>query len=78
MPIPNEDNLFTRLDIYKMLMKDRPFYRGAHDYYSLERYLAVIYDCDCTDCSGHDISRKCNVEKNFMLKYGIIRNVNMV
>ena len=51
-----------------MLMRDRPYYRGSHDYYSLERYLAAIYDCDCTDCSGHDISRKCNVEKNFILK----------
>ena len=74
----NQDNIFTRFDIYKMLMMSKPHYRGAHDYYSLERYLSAIYDCDCTDCSGPDISRECNVEKNFILKFGIIRKAKMV
>jgi hypothetical protein len=78
MTTPNEDNIFTRLDIYKMLIRDIPYYRGSHDYYSLERYLAAIYNCDCTDCEGEDFSRKCAIEQNFFKKYGLIRNANMV
>ena len=73
-----DENIFTRYDIYNMLIKEKPFYRGDHDYYALERYLAVIYNCDCTDCGGPDISRKCNVERAFMNIYGIIRRANMV
>jgi len=78
MDIPNDDKIFTRYDIYKMLIRDRPNYRGNHDYYSLERYLALIYNCDCTDCGGNDISRKCAVEQNFFKKHGIIFCANML
>lgn len=70
--------IFTRYNMYKMLMLDYPKYMGNDDWYSLERYLSIIYNCDCTDCGGHDISRKCNVENVFFQKYGVIRNVNLL
>ena len=59
MSTSSEENIFTRYDIYKILMKERPGYRGEHDYYSLERYLSVIYNCDCTDCGGPDFYPRC-------------------
>tara|TARA_B100000674_G_scaffold140775_1_gene110579 strand:- start:1490 stop:1738 length:249 start_codon:yes stop_codon:yes gene_type:complete len=73
-----DENIFTRYNIYRMLIKTSKNYRGSYEYYDLERYLSVIYDCDCTDCGGPDISRQCNVEKAFMNRYGIIRKANMV
>ena len=76
--IENSSNILTRYDIYKFLIKERPFYRGAHDYYSLERYLSTIYRCECTDCGVHDFSGKCKVEKYFFGKYGLLFNSNMV
>ena len=78
MSTSNEEHIFTRYDIYKLLMKERPGYRGDHDYYSLERYLSVIYNCDCTDCGGPDFSRRCNVEKIFYEKHSVIKYNSMV
>ena len=78
MTTKSEDNIFTRFDMYNIMIKDSPKYRGGHDYYSLERFLAIIHNCDCTDCGGNDVSRKCAVEQKFAQKHGSIIQVCML
>jgi hypothetical protein len=69
--------IFTRYDMFKMLIINYD-YTGNDDWLEMEDYLSKIYDCDCTDCGGGDVSRACNVEKVFSKKYGRISRHNML
>lgn len=74
----NDEHIFTRYDIYKILIKKYGDYNGTDDYYELENYLAKKFKCNCTDCGGKDFSCPCNVEKYFGKKYWKLTNMSMV
>ena len=69
--------IFTRYDMYKMLIKSFD-YTGNDDWLEMEDYLSKIYNCDCTDCGGRDVSRPCNVETHFAKKFGRIMQHNLL
>lgn len=69
--------IFTRYDMYKMLIKGFD-YKGNDDWLEMENYLSKIYNCDCTDCGGRDVSRSCNVEGHFAKKFGRIIQHNLL
>ena len=69
--------IFTRYYMYKMLIKGLD-YKGNDDWLEMEDYLSKIYNCDCTDCGGRDVSRPCNVESHFAKKFGRIMQHNIV
>ena len=69
--------IFTRYDMYAMLLTNYN-YTGKKDWDSIEKFLAKQYNCDCTDCGGHDTDRPCNVETQFSKKFRSIRKFNMV
>ena len=66
-----DNNIFSRFDMYKFFLKETPDYIDDkrvctfEEYYQLEKYFAKLYNCDCSDCGGPDVSRKCNVETVF-------------
>lgn len=68
---------FTRYYMYKLLIAEFD-YQGIDDWLEMEKYLAKVYNCDCTDCGGRDVSRSCNIEKEFQKKYGRISYHNIV
>ncbi len=69
--------IFTRYDMYKMIISNFD-YKGRDDWLEMEGYLSKIYNCDCTDCGGRDLSRECNVERAFAKKFGRISQHNML
>ena len=79
-----DKNCFTRYDMYKFFLKETPEFKGEdrvcsfNEYYRLESYFAKLYACDCTDCGGGDVSRKCGVEWEFSKHYGSIHTHNIV
>jgi hypothetical protein len=75
---PKQEYIFTRHDMYKILINKYPKYRGGYDWYSLERFLSIMVDCDCTDCGGPDFSRDCNLENVFAQRYGRIESNNII
>ena len=80
-----DKHIFSRFDMYKFFLQESTRFNENGDkvctfeeYYSLETYFANLYNCDCTDCGGPDISRKCNVETVFGKLFGTIQVENMV
>ena len=78
-------NIFSRYDMYKFFLQEPTKYNDNGDkvctfdeYYRLEKYFATLFNCDCTDCGGKDISRACNVETTFRNIYGTIKVEDMV
>ena len=69
---------FGRYNIYTILIETFKEYTGTREYYELENYLAKKLNCDCTDCGGKDISRKCNVEKYFFKRYSYVKQNTLV
>lgn len=74
----NDDKIFTRYDIYKILIKKYDDYKGKDEYYELENFLAEKFKCKCTDCDGHDFSGPCHIEKYFSKNYWNIVDIKMV
>lgn len=74
----NDDKIFTRYDIYKILIKKYDDYVGTDEYYELENFLAEKFKCKCTDCDGDDFSGPCHIEKYFNKNYWNIVDVKMV
>ena len=78
-------NVFSRYDMYKFFLQECPRYDENgnkictfEEYYVLEEYFSKLYSCDCTDCGGKDISRKCAVEEAFSENFDIIKNEDIV
>ena len=76
--MPKEKTFVGRYQIYKIMVSKYPDYTYGDDYYAMERYLAKKLNCNCTDCGGPNVSRKCNVENFFYNTYWIFRDETMV
>lgn len=76
--MPRNEVMISRYGIYTILIDYFIDYKGSNEYYELENFLAKKLNCDCTDCGGSDISRKCNVEKFFYSKCSYIKRNTMV
>lgn len=80
-----DKNIFSRFDMYKFFLSETTRYNENGDkvctydeYYGLEKYFAKLFNCDCTDCGGKDVSRPCNVETSFRNIYGTIKAEDLV
>ncbi len=73
-----EKTYVGRYQIYKIMVSKYSDYTYGDDYYAMERYLAKKLNCNCTDCGGPNVSRKCNVENFFYNTYWIFRDETMV
>ena len=80
-----DKNIFSRFDMYKFFLKESVIHNEngdkvcTHDeYYRLEKYFSHLFNCDCTDCGGKDVSRACEVESTFRNIFGTIKLEDMV
>lgn len=68
---------FTRYDMFKMLIVNYD-YHGNDDWLEMEKFLATIYNCNCTDCEGTDYSGPCLIEKAFSNQFEGLKYYNML